>query len=284
MRILTVDVEDWFHILDNSETATEKEWANFPSRLENGLERILDAFDRHQQKATFFVLGWVAREYPDAVAEIARRGHDIASHSDMHQLVYTQTPLEFEDDLKRSLDAIEAAAGYRPTAYRAPGFSITKESVWAFNILARNGIAIDCSIFPAPRNHGGMPIFPSGGPSILETADGRTLRAFPVNFVNLFGRRIVFSGGGYFRLAPFTVLKKWFESSNYVMAYFHPRDFDPEQPLIPGLSSVRKFKSYVGLKTALTKLESILEITRFVSLKEAAEQTDWDNVQRVVIN
>jgi peptidoglycan-N-acetylglucosamine deacetylase len=284
MKILTVDVEDWFHILDNAETATESEWVNFPHRLESGLMRILDVFDWHQQKATFFVVGWIARKYPDAVAEITRRGHEIACHSDLHQLVYKQNPLEFEDDLKRSLDTIEAATNYRPTAYRAPGFSITEDSTWAFDILARNGIDTDCSVFPARRCHGGLPMFSSGKPCRLETIEGRMLRIFPIGFQNIFGSRLVFSGGGYFRLTPKMLLKHWFDKADYAMAYFHPRDFDPYQPQIPGLSSIQRFKSYVGLKTALSKLESVMEFTQFIPLREAAERVDWNKTQKVTIN
>jgi peptidoglycan-N-acetylglucosamine deacetylase len=283
IKILSVDVEDWFHILDNSSTATEKDWANFPSRLEDGLMRILDAFDRHGQKATFFVLGWIARKHPNAVAEIVHRGHEIASHSDLHGLVYTQSPCVFKDDLVRSLDAIENATGHRPTAYRAPGFSITERSTWAFDILAQNGIEVDCSVFPASRNHGGLPTFPTGGPCILETSNGHVLRVFPINFVNVLGLRFIFSGGGYFRLAPVGLLKRWFAASDYLMTYFHPRDFDPDQPLVSGLSAVRRFKSYYGLRSALSKLEALLETTKFMQLREAVEKVAWDDAERIVI-
>lgn len=283
MKILTVDVEDWFHILDHSSTATEAEWASFPSRLESGLERILDAFDRHGQKGTFFILGWVARKHPDAVAEIARRGHEIATHSDMHSLVYTQTPEIFEDDLQRSLDAIEAAANIRPTAYRAPGFSITEASTWAFQILARNGITTDCSVFPAIRSHGGLPNFPHGGPCLLETIDGNKLRSFPISFGSAFGKRFIFSGGGYFRIAPTILLKQWFRQSDYVMTYFHPRDFDPLQPIIPNLPRVRRLKSYIGLRGALVKLETIMEATQFITLGEAQLLVDWSEVPIVKV-
>lgn len=283
MRILSVDVEDWFHILDNSSTETEVQWSRFPGRLEEGLLRILDTFDRHNNKATFFVLGWIARKYPDMVAEIVRRGHEIATHSDMHQLVYTQSPIEFEDDLKRSLDSIEFASGCRPTAYRAPGFSVTETSTWVFEVLARNGIQIDCSVFPASRSHGGFPMFPADGPCIIETADGQTLRAFPISFGNILGRRVVFSGGGYFRLFPLLFLKRWFEQSNYIMTYFHPRDFDPNQPLISGLSVARRFKSYVGLRSALQKLEMLLECIEFIPLRDAIGMVNWWDVERFKI-
>ena len=275
MRILTVDVEDWFHILDNDATQTEADWARFPSRLEQGVGRLLDLFDRHGQKATCFILGWVARNYPDVTTEIHRRGHEIATHSDMHQLVYDQSPEAFEADLIASLDAIEAATGVRPTAYRAPGFSLVQSTAWAFDILARNGIRTDCSVFPAPRAHGGIPGFPEAGPCLLETPSGAELRAFPINLGRFGPKRFVFSGGGYFRLAPGTLLRRWFRKSDYVMTYFHPRDFDPDQPVVPGLSRARRFKSYVGLGGALQKLDTLLQEHRFMTLADAEAQVDW---------
>lgn len=284
MKILTFDIEDWYHILDNAETATEKEWITFPSRLETGLSRILDMLDRNQQKATFFILGWIARNYPDCVAEIARRGHEIATHSDMHGLVFNQSKQEFENDLRQSLDSIEAATGIRPTAYRAPGFSITESCQWAFEILARNGISTDCSIFPAPRSHGGLPSFPQGFPCQLEVADGHLLKVFPISFGNIAGRRFIFSGGGYFRLLPKPLLDQLFRKSDYVMTYFHPRDFDPDQPMVPGLSMQRQIKSYVGLRHTLAKLEAIIRTHDFVTLSQAAGQVDWNQVPKVPIS
>ncbi|MGH1454586.1 MAG: polysaccharide deacetylase family protein [Paracoccaceae bacterium] len=281
MKVLTVDIEDWFHILDHEETGTEAEWASFPSRIDAGVTRILDAFDRHKVKGTFFILGWIARTAPDAVAEIARRGHEIANHSDMHKLVYTMTPQEFETDLLRANEAIEKATGIVPTAYRAPGFSVTADCAWAFEIMARNGFRLDCSVFPASRSHGGIPHFPLGGPCTLTTPDSQTLRCFPINLKTIAGRRLVYSGGGYFRLAPRGLLRRWFGNDPYVMTYFHPRDFDPDQPLVPGLSAARRFKSYVGLRGALPKLETLISENEFVTLGAAEAATDWQAVPAV---
>ncbi|MBM2294572.1 polysaccharide deacetylase family protein [Sulfitobacter pseudonitzschiae] len=278
MNILTFDIEDWFHILDNPKTVDIEQWNSFPSRIDSGVSRLLDFCDRTGVKATFFILGWVAETAPEIVAEISRRGHEIACHSYRHQLVYSQTPEEFERDLAMALDHIEAATGIRPTAYRAPGFSITRESTWAFDILARNGIDTDASVFPALRAHGGLPGFPSGEPCHLETISGQHLKIFPMSYGRVFGRRIVFSGGGYFRLLPYSALKLGFDRSDYVMTYFHPRDFDPEQPIVPGLGPVRQFKSYVGLGTSLARLERLADKIDFISIGEAIIRTDWSSV------
>lgn len=280
-HILTIDVEDWFHILDNEETSTEDHWKRFPSRLEDGLERILDSFNAKNVKGTFFILGWIARRHPDAIREIVRRGHEIGSHSDMHQLVYKQSPEQFEDDLRRSLDSIAEATNICPTIYRAPGFSITDTCAWAFDILAEHGIAQDCSIFPAPRSHGGMPRFPTGTPCLLQAPGGSQLQCFPVNLRSFAGYRFIFSGGGYFRLIPLSILRRWYRESEYSMTYFHPRDFDPGQPIIPGLSLARRMKSYVGLSRALEKLENLLDEVEFVTISQAVNMIDWNKVTKI---
>ena len=283
MRILTFDIEDWFHVLDNLETASEAEWARFPSRLEAGLSRILDLLDRHGQNATFFVLGWIAREYPDALVEIHRRGHEIGTHSDMHGLVYKMSQEAFESDLRRSIDAIAEVTGERPVCYRAPGFSITESCTWAFDILAENGIHTDCSVFPTMRGHGGLPSFPTGTPCLVETRKGNMLKSFPISFVRLGRARVIFSGGGYFRIVPAFALQQLFKGPEYIMTYFHPRDFDPDQPMIPGLSRVRRFKSYVGLKTALAKLEALIEQHDFISLDMADKSLDWGHLPKISV-
>lgn len=284
MHILTFDIEEWFHILDNPDTSDIEQWNTFPSRLESGVLRLLDFCDKAGVQATFFILGWVAERAPDVIAEIARRGHEIACHSYRHQLVYKQSPAEFESDLIMALDRIEAATGIRPNSYRAPGFSITVQSAWAFDILARNGIEFDGSVFPAPRAHGGLPTFPAEEPCILQTDAGHDLKVFPMSYGTILGRRIVFSGGGYFRLLPHAALKLGFSRSDYVMTYFHPRDFDPDQPMVPGLGLARRFKSYVGLNGALNKLERLAARSSFVSVGTAASTVDWATVKRVSLS
>jgi polysaccharide deacetylase family protein (PEP-CTERM system associated) len=283
MRILTVDVEDWFHILDNPETLDEGNWSRFQSRVETETTRLLDLFDKHSLKATFFILGYIARNHPQVVLEIVRRGHEIATHGDMHQLVYNQTPAAFEADLVASMEAITAACGVTPRAYRAPGFSITADVEWAFDILARNCIEVDGSVFPAQRAHGGMPKFPMAEPCRIETRLGGTLRAFPMSLGRIGPISFVFSGGGYFRLAPRSLLKMLFTRNDYVMTYFHPRDFDPDQPIVPGLGMGRRFKSYVGLSGAYKKLDRLFRAIDFISLSEAEALVNWNCVPVVPV-
>lgn len=284
MHILTFDIEDWFHILDNPETKDIEQWNSMPSRLESGVLRLLDFCDTANVKATFFILGWVAETVPAVVAAIIKRGHEIACHSHRHQLVYSQSPEEFERDLVTALDKIQEAAGIRPTAYRAPGFSITQNCLWAFDILARNGIDIDASIFPASHAHGGLPSLLIDKPCLLETYSGEKLKVFPMNFRKVFGWRVVFSGGGYFRLLPYPAIKSFFKKSDYVMTYFHPRDFDAGQPMVPGMGAMRRFKSYVGIARALDKLERLGGDVQFMSLGSAAKMVDWSQTQTILLS
>ena len=282
MNILTFDVEEWFHILDHKQSKTATEWGAFERRLDSNMNRILGLLEERDLKATFFCLGWVAREFPHIIKDIVRQGHELATHSDQHQLAFEQNPREFREDLDTSIKSLEDASGQKVRAYRAPGFSVKKENSWVFEELISAGMEVDCSIFPANRSHGGFPGFGAASPSLVKTASG-IIREFPINTTKLFGTNYIFSGGGYFRLLPEVLLKRYIQRSDYVMTYFHPRDFDPGQPVIPGLSPVRRFKSYYGLRGAQKKLESLLDSYDFISLAEAEQMIDWANVPIVGI-
>lgn len=283
VNILSFDVEDWYHILDNPTTKTEAEWNRFPARINTNLDRILEVLDRTQQKATFFCLGWIARKYPDAVKNISSRGHEIACHSDMHQLVYELGPKGFRADLRNAVASIQDATGTKVIAYRAPGFSVTaKETGWFFEALGEQGIEVDCSVFVGTHGHGGIPGFPTAGPCLVRWSGG-AIKEFPMNVGRILGRQITYSGGGYFRLMPYFLIRSLAARTDYIMTYFHPRDFDPEQPRVPGLSPIRRFKSYVGLGTALDKLERLIHDFRFVELRAAIKAVDWTNKLELAI-
>jgi len=274
MFILTFDIEEWFHILDNDSTKTSSEWKNYESRLDANMDRIFRILSNKKQRATFFCLGWVAKEYPHIVRKITDYGHEVATHSDQHQLAYQQTPNEFRSDLKSSIRSLEDATGEKIRAYRAPGFSVKKENSWVFDILIEEGIEVDCSVFPAARSHGGFAEFGQQKPSIIKCASGQ-IKAFPINTKRILGQHIIFSGGGYFRVLPYPIIKMLSKQSDYIMTYFHPRDFDAEQPVIQELSRVRKFKSYYGLSHTQKKLENYLKDFQFISLKQAEQKIDW---------
>jgi len=282
MNILTFDIEEWFHILDNDSTKTEKEWSNYEYRLDANMDRIFELLDRKNQKATFFCLGWVAREFPHILKKIDDMGFEIATHSDKHQLAYEQNINEFKQDLELSIKSIEDIIGKKVTSYRAPGFSIMEENKWVFEELTNQGIEIDCSIFPAKRSHGGFQSYGTTKPSILEL-NGIQLKEFPINLFKVMNKNMIFSGGGYFRLLPYPIIKYMMNRSEYVMTYFHPRDFDATQPMIDELSVFRKFKSYYGLSSSFTKLERLITDYKFIDLREADSQIQWKDIQSIKV-
>jgi polysaccharide deacetylase family protein (PEP-CTERM system associated) len=263
MKFITFDIEDWFHILDHPETANPSSWDKFESRIDHGVGLILDLMDKHDLKGTFFCLGWIAEKHPHIIKRIDAAGHHIGTHSYYHQLAYEQTEDEYRKDLSDSIKILSDLTGKTIDAYRAPGFSIKESNLWAFDVMAEEGIKYDSSVFPANRAHGGLPQFTTDQPCKVITKKGYEIIELPMNTASLLGQKFVFSGGGYFRLLPEWYLKKLFKSQDYVMTYFHPRDFDTGQPMIPGLSIFRSFKSYYGIETSKRKLDNLSNVNPF---------------------
>ena len=137
----------------------------------------------------------------------------------MHQLMYNQSRKEVEEDIKKSITVIESITGKKVRMFRAPGFSITEKNIWVFEILANCSITHDSSIFPAGRAHGGFQSYKKDIPSIIEYG-GYQIKEFPINTTSVLGKKWIFSGGGYFRITPYTLIKQWTKSSEYVMTYF----------------------------------------------------------------
>ncbi|GAB3508325.1 DUF3473 domain-containing protein [Spirosoma knui] len=277
MNILTFDIEEWFHILDNASTRTEAEWGRYETRIYENMDRIFQLLDDTNSRATFFCLGWVADKHPEVIRRINAAGYEVATHSYAHQLAYEQSPAEFQADLERSIKHLQDLTGKPVRAYRAPGFSIKAYNRWVFPILVEQGIEVDCSVFSARRAHGGDASLGMFSPGYLNV-DGTLLKEFPINTAAVLGQDLIFSGGGYFRLLPYRAIRGLMRRSDYVMTYFHPRDFDAEQPMIPGLSRARRFKSYYGLKDCLPKLKQLLIEFPFIDLTEAERQVDWTKV------
>ncbi|GAB3258457.1 DUF3473 domain-containing protein [Larkinella harenae] len=284
MNILTFDIEEWFHLLDNPSTRNEQDWGKFESRIHHNMDRIFRLLDDTNTRATFFCLGWVARKYPDVIRRIDEAGYEVGTHSDLHQLVYEQSPAEYRADLERSIKSLQDVTGKKVRSYRAPGFSVKEQNRWVFPLLLELGVEIDCSMFPARRAHGGDSSFGIAQPCYIDV-NGALLKEFPINTVGVLGKDLIFSGGGYFRLFPLSVLRYFMRQSPYVMTYFHPRDFDPQQPMVPGLSRTRQFKSYYGLAGCWGKLQQLLQEYEFIDLAEADRRVNWadSRTQRFVV-
>jgi len=272
-RILTFDIEDWFHILEVDEVANIEKWAKLESRIYKNVEYILDTLDKFDTKATFFILGWIADFYPDLVRQIALRGHDLGSHSYAHKLVYKQSKSDFEYDLRLSIEKIEACTGVVVNKYRAPGFSIKNDCFWAFDCLAKNGIEIDGSLFCAPRSHGGISGFDINEPVYIKTIYGDNILCMPMTYFDFLNKKIILEGGGYFRIAPWQFLNfVYSRNTRYSMSYFHPRDFDSLQPRLSNLSLIKRFKTYAGLRYSYQKFERLIGTYDFVSVDEFIEK------------
>jgi polysaccharide deacetylase family protein (PEP-CTERM system associated) len=224
----TVDLEDWHHGIE----IPMREWGRYERRLEVGLMPLLDLLSQHETRATFFTLGWVAREYPQLVREIAGRGHELASHGFSHEKVYNLSPEAFREEVRETKARVEDAGGGEVTAYRAPFFSITSECLWALDILGEEGYRIDCSISPVRTWRYGI----AGCPDALFRIGGSGLVEFPVSSMTILGRKWGV-GGAYFRLAPYEVTRRGIRrrlgEGRPTMFYIHPWELDPEHPRMP---------------------------------------------------
>ncbi len=236
-------------------------WGSLPSLVERETRWILQTLRVESVKATFFVLGWIAERYPQLVREMAAGGHEIGTHSFWHRKVYELSPAEFADDMRRSINAIESAApGVKVRGFRAPSFSITPGTEWAFDVLHDLGLEYDASLFPAARGHGGYPC-PVNEHTFTAVPSGRPMPELPMSVMRVAGRRLAFSGGGYMRLLPLWLIGRGFAQLNRegiaTVVYLHPRDFAEDCPRVP-MPLRRRFKCYVGLGTTRRKLQRLL--------------------------
>ena len=277
MKILTFDIEDWFHIIQKYPDNILEKWDNYEVRIHNGMDRIFKVLDDNDIKATFFIVGYIARKHPEIVKRIHDLGYEIAAHSDMHKTAYHQTRAEYKQDLSDCINSLESITGEKVISYRAPGFSIKKKNIWAFEVLNELGIKYDASIFPAKREDGGFDDFSESRPSIIKYK-GMKINEFPMSINTFLGKKFTVTGGGYFRAFPYRFMKNMIKNSDYTMTYFHPRDFDFHQPMLEGLSLKRKFKSYYNLSKSYTKLKQMVYDFDFIDMREASQLVDWNNV------
>jgi polysaccharide deacetylase family protein (PEP-CTERM system associated) len=262
--VMSVDVEDYFHVEAFSKEVSRKDWDSWPSRVVPNTRRALDLCDQCGVKGTYFILGWVANKFPSLIREIRERGHELACHSFWHRTVYSLTPAEFREDLRQACDAIEQAAGVRVSGYRAPSWSITAKSLWALDILAEAGFQYDSSIYPIHHDLYGIP-----GARRFPYRVGREseMMEFPPATVKLLGATLPSGGGGYLRILPF-----WFsqwalgslarEDNPVVVVYFHPWELDPEQPRIQARLKSR-FRHYTNLDRMETRLRRLMSANAF---------------------
>ena len=267
--VFTVDVEDWFHILDVPSTPPLEQWAALPSRVEASFQRMLAIMAQHGVKGTMFLRAGVAERCPHLVKEAEAQGHEIASHGYAHELVFRIGRERFRVDIERARKLLEDISGSAVRGYRAPGFSATAATPWFMDEVAGAGYTYDSSIWPGSRNHGGMP-GALATPYTNSTAHGPLLE-FPISMGTLLGRPMYFFGGGYLRFFPYPVInnrvKKVLSEDRPVIFYLHPREVDPDQPRLH-MSAKRRFMSYTGLRTTEPKMHRLFSDHRFSTFAE----------------
>lgn len=272
--VFTLDVEDWFHILDLPSTPKLEQWPALQSDVVKNTRRMLAIYRQHDVKCTLFFLAWVAERWPDLVKEAVDDGHEIASHGYAHELVYTITEQRFFDDIRKAKDIVERAGGVEVKGYRCPGFSVTVETPWFFDRVREAGYRYDSSVFPGSRGHGGLPNA-RPVPHIITTKHG-DLVEFPISMARVAGRPMYFFGGGYLRFFPYPLIaakvKQVLAEDRPAIFYLHPREIDPEQPRLP-MSVKRRFMTYVGLRTTEPKMHRLFRDFKFTTFADLMSTT-----------
>ena len=273
-HIMSVDVEDYFMVEAFAGSVSRHSWRDRPSRVVESTHRILDLFEKHDVEATFFFVGWVARQFPGLVREVSARGHELACHSFWHRTVYSLTPQEFREDTRDAMRAIEDASGTKVCGYRAPSWSITRQCLWALDILAELGFTYDSSIFPIHHDLYGV-AGAKRSPYIIRCENGLTLNEYPPATVRIAGQNFPGAGGGYLRILPMAYTRWVFSKferdyGEKVVVYIHPWELDPKQPRISGGIKSR-FRHYTNLESMEDRLEVLLVEHTFHSFQTLFE-------------
>lgn len=262
---LTVDLEEYFTVQALDTRVPRSRWPNQPLRCDRQVKILLDLFDQHSVKATFFVLGWVAERHPSLIREVHDRGHEIAAHSYWHKLVFDMTPEDFREDLVQVRDLLQDLIGESVIGYRAPTYSITKASLWAHEILAEEGFLYSSSIFPIHHDRYGIDDYPRY-PQLLSFSD-RKLWEFPMTTLKLGTKNLPVSGGGYMRLLPARSVATALARINNTedrpaIIYLHPWEIDPGIPKFKQ-GAFQDFRGYMGIHKMLSKLEYLIKVLHF---------------------
>jgi polysaccharide deacetylase family protein (PEP-CTERM system associated) len=277
INAITVDVEDYFQVEAFNSWINREDWGQYPCRVEYNTERILQIFDQHQIKGTFFILGWVAERFPQLISRIAALGHEIGSHGHGHQHLSRLTVGTFREDLRKSKLLLEDAGGQAVSCYRAPSFSIVQSTLWALDILVEEGFNCDSSIFPIHHDLYGVynaPRFPHW----RKTPAGFRLFEFPPSTIRILGRNWGIAGGGFLRILPYWWSRWGIQRLNQkekmpAMVYFHPWELDLEQPhLQSGLRS--RLRHYSNLSRMEKKIQILLKQFKFGTFTQTIDQLD----------
>jgi polysaccharide deacetylase family protein (PEP-CTERM system associated) len=273
-NVLSVDVEEYYHAAIFRSGTNGLDTRHFESRVEESVDRLLALCRAHQARATFFVLGEIAKDHPAVVRKIAADGHEIACHGDQHEDVYRQSPHEFRADVRRAKMRIEEVVGDRVIGYRAPNFSIGRAQAWAYQVLLEEGFSYDSSTYPIFHDRYGQVSAPRFPYEIWRDGSARLLE-FPIGTARFLGVNLPIGGGGYFRLSPLALVRRGIQRVNAhekrpVMIYLHPWELDAGQPR-PAMTWHHRFRHYVGVHKHAAKVDRLLAHFRFGTARHVLE-------------
>jgi polysaccharide deacetylase family protein (PEP-CTERM system associated) len=273
--ILSFDVEEHHRI----EAATGLQIAaslpeHYRTRLEPSTRWLLDQLAEHGIKATFFVVAKIAEHNPELIRAMYKAGHEVASHGWDHQRIHNFTAKSFRADVYRSKDALEQVTGAPVVGFRAPTFSLVRQTAWALDVLAESGMLYDSSIFPVRHDRYGIPQAPRS--PFLARGLTHTLLEIPPATLRVVATNLPIGGGGYFRLLPLFLLEHALRQvqgnchPSVAMLYFHPWEFDPRQTRLP-LKGLNRFRTYVGIYRSRARLAALLSRQRSYSFARAVD-------------
>jgi polysaccharide deacetylase family protein (PEP-CTERM system associated) len=279
-NIMTIDVEDYFHVSVFDGVLPRSQWETLESRVCANTARLLALFDEYEVRGTFFVLGWVAERFPDLVRQIATRGHEVASHGFAHRLIYDQAPAAFRDDVRRAKGLLEDICGRPVVGYRAPSYSITPRSLWALDILVEEGYRYDSSIFPIRHDRYGIPVS-ERRPYRIDRPKGSLIEV-PASTAQLGPMNLPIAGGGYFRILPYRWCRWGISRVNRLeglpaVFYLHPWEIDPDQPRLKA-GRLSTFRHYQNLKDTESRLRRLLTDFAFGTMEEVVTRARQEAV------
>jgi len=268
---MSVDVEDYYQVSAFADAVSRDQWPSMQGRVERNTDRVLQIFANSGAHATFFVLGWVAERHPFMIRRIVEAGHELASHGYAHHRVGDQTPDQFRIDVRRTRAVLQDIGGVDVVGYRAASFSIGADTLWAHRVLADEGYKYSSSVYPVRHDHYGMPDAPRFKFAPLSD---REFVEIPLTTLRILDRNIPCSGGGYFRLVPYSLYQRALQearrqSNEPAIFYFHPWEIDPKQPRPAGTSLRTRFRHYLNLDRMEGRLERLLS------------DFAWDRMDRV---
>ena len=270
-NILSFDIEDWFHPEILNSNFPIHTWDKLENRVLKNTELILNFLSKKKLKATFFYLGWIAERNPNLIKDTISDGHEIASHGYSHKPIYKLTQNEFEQELKSSLDILNSLSGEKIKGFRAPTFSLNKNTFWVLPVLSKFGITYDSSVYPIYHDRYGIPSAPKD-PFIIYKNGENSIIEFPMSTIKLSNFNLPFGGGGYFRLYPLwfsiKLMKKCQKENRPIIFYAHPWEFDLNNPYVK-LHILNRYRHYHGISKFLDRLDRITDLFSFTSFEES---------------